>query len=305
MKKYGVVILTDPRYVNANKTNTYIQNAYLEDNLLKKSLQEEGINAARKSWDDPNFDWSSSQFIIFRSTWDYFDRFEEFSMWLNKVSLQTTLLNSEKIIRWNIDKHYLQDLQKKGVHICESHFIEKGDTVTLRNLSEKHSLETFVLKPCISGAGRHTYKISQKNITEHETIFAELIANEAMIVQPFQHNIVEKGEVSMMVMNGKFTHAVLKIAKPGDFRVQDDFGGTVHHYTPTEEEIAYAEHAVKSCPEMPIYARVDVFLDNQNKLALAELELIEPELWFRNYPKAAEELAIGIKERIKQNEEIS
>ena len=29
------------------------------------------------------------------------------------------------------------------------------------------------------------------------------------------------------MINGQFTHAVLKKAKPGDFRVQDDFGGTV------------------------------------------------------------------------------
>ena len=172
-------------------------------------------------------------------------------------------------------------------------------------MSKKHSLDTFVIKPCISGAARHTYKISQENITAHEELFSELIANEAMIIQPFQKNIVKKGEISMMVVDGKFTHAVLKIAKPGDFRVQDDFGGTVSDYTPTQEEITYAENAVKSCPEMPIYARVDVFLDNENKLALAELELIEPELWFRNHPKAAHKLAKAIKERITKYEEIS
>jgi hypothetical protein len=31
--------------------------------------------------------------------------------------------------------------------------------------------------------------------------------------------------------------------------------------------------------------------DNNDKPSLSELELIEPELWFRNYPKAAELLA--------------
>jgi glutathione synthase/RimK-type ligase-like ATP-grasp enzyme len=303
--KYDVVILTDPRYVDGSKADDYTKNVYLEDNLLKEAIEKLNLKVNRKSWDDPNFDWSSTRFVIFRTTWDYFDRFDEFSVWLNAVSQQTTLLNSENIIRWNIDKHYLQDLQERGVHICESYFIEKGDAITLRDLSKNHSLKTFVLKPCVSGAARHTYKITSKNIDKYEIIFSKLIANEPMIIQPFQKNIVDKGEISMMVMNGKYTHSVLKIAKPGDFRVQDDFGGTVHDYTPTQEEIAYAENAVKSCPEMPIYARVDVFLDNQNKLALAELELIEPELWFRNHPEAANELAKGIKERIKQHEEIS
>ena len=303
--KYDVVILTDPRYVDESKADIYSKNVYLEDNLLKDAIQKLNLQVVRKSWDDSNFDWSTTQFAIFRTTWDYFDRFEEFSSWLNKVSQQTILLNSENLIRWNIDKHYLLYLQQKGVHICESYFIEKGDTITLYNLSKKHSLDTFVIKPCISGAARHTYKISQENITAHEELFSELIANEAMIIQPFQKNIVKKGEISMMVVDGKFTHAVLKIAKPGDFRVQDDFGGSVFNYTPTQEEITYAENAVKSCPEMPIYARVDVFLDNENKLALAELELIEPELWFRNHPKAAHKLAKAIKERITKYEEIS
>ena len=303
--KYDVVILTDPRYVDESKADIYSKNVYLEDNLLKDAIQKLNLQVVRKSWDDSNFDWSTTQFAIFRTTWDYFDRFEEFSSWLNKVSQQTILLNSENLIRWNIDKHYLLNLKYKGVPICESYFIEKGDTITLYNLSKKHSLDTFVIKPCISGAARHTYKISQENITAHEELFSELIANEAMIIQPFQKNIVKKGEISMMVVDGKFTHAVLKIAKPGDFRVQDDFGGSVLNYTPTQEEITYAENAVKSCPEMPIYARVDVFLDNENKLALAELELIEPELWFRNHPKAAHKLAKAIKERITKYEEIS
>jgi len=303
--KYDVVILTDPRYVDESEADIYSKNIYLEDNLLKDAIQKLNLQVARKSWDDTNFDWSTTRFVIFRTTWDYFDRFKEFSSWLNKVSQQTILLNSENLIRWNIDKHYLLNLKYKGVPICESYFIEKGDTITLYNLSKKHSLDTFVIKPCISGAARHTYKISQENITAHEELFSELIANEAMIIQPFQKNIVKKGEISMMVVDGKFTHAVLKIAKPGDFRVQDDFGGTVSDYTPTQEEITYAENAVKSCPEMPIYARVDVFLDNENKLALAELELIEPELWFRNHHEAAHKLAKAIKERITKYEEIS
>ena len=300
MRQLDVVILTEDRYEDCTKTDAYSQNVYLEDNLLKTALEKLDLQVDRKSWNDSQFDWSSTRFVIFRSTWDYFDRFAEFHQWLNKASKETTLLNSENLIRWNIDKHYMLDLQKKGVHICETYFVEKGSTSSLAELATKHSLETFVLKPCISGGARHTYKITTSEISEYENIFSKLIANEAMMLQPFQKNIVSKGEISLMVMNGKFTHGILKIAKQGDFRVQDDFGGSVHDYDPTSEEIAYAEHAVKSCPEIPIYARVDVFLDNQNKLALAELELIEPELWFRNCPEAATELAKGIKKRINE-----
>lgn len=305
MKKYDVIILTDKRYVNPPKLNNYIQNVLDEDNYVKKALENQGLTVDRLSWDDATFNWTTTKYILFRTTWDYFDRFSEFSSWLNTVSKQTTLLNSEKIIRWNIDKHYLQDLQQNGVHICESYFIEKSTQTTLQELSQKYNLNDFVLKPCISGAARHTYKISLENIHEYEETFSTLIDKEAMIIQPFQYNIIEKGEISLMVMNGKFTHAVLKITKPGDFRVQDDFGGSVHNYTPTDEEIMFAENAVRACIKLPIYARVDVFTDNNGKLAIAELELIEPELWFRNHPAAADELALGIKQLIIKNEEIS
>lgn len=300
MKKYDVVILTDDRYVDNPIKDQLIQNVYLEDGLLKDALANLDLEVERKSWSDPEFDWSSTRYVVFRSTWDYVHRFEEFFNWIKKVSKLTILLNSESLIRWNIDKHYLLDIQKQGVHICETYFAEAGSQASLQEIHKSHKLHDIVLKPCISGGARHTYKIKAHEIEHYESIFQDLIAKEAMMIQPFQHNIVNKGEISMMIINGKFTHAVLKIAQKGDFRVQDDFGGTVQQYHPTIEEINYAEKVVKSCSEMPIYARVDVFLDNQNQLALAELELIEPEMWFRNHPEAANELALGIKERIAQ-----
>ena len=47
---------------------------------------------------------------------------------------------------------------------------------------------------------------------EHESVFKGLISKEAMLLQPFQKNIVEIGEVSFMVFGGKYSHAVLKKA---------------------------------------------------------------------------------------------
>ena len=296
MTAIDIVILTEDRYVNPPEINEYNKNVLLEDQLVLDALKQEGLHAIRKSWSDPDFDRSSTKYIIFRTTWDYFDRYDEFSKWLTKVSTKTTLLNSAEIINWNIDKHYLKDLKVKGIHICETHFIEKGISTTLHNLHQKLGWKKTVLKPCISGAARHTYKLDTSNIEQHEAIFQELISEEAMMLQPFQENIMTKGEYSFVVINGEYSHAVLKIAKPGDFRVQDDFGGTVHIYNATKEQITFAENAVKACIEQPMYARVDVILDNDDKLAISEIELIEPELWFRNNSEAATKLAKAIKQ---------
>jgi glutathione synthase/RimK-type ligase-like ATP-grasp enzyme len=298
MQQYDVIILTQKEYINPVQKNEYIQNVLLEDELIQNALEALDLRVKRVSWDDYNFDWTTTKYAIFRATWDYFNRFTEFSQWLEQVSKQTTLLNSEATIRWNIDKHYLYDLHRKGIHVAETYFIEKGTFTTLKDLHKKLGWKEMVLKPCVSGAARHTYKLDTKNLEAHESIFNELISNESMMLQPFQKNIVEKGEISMMVFNGEFTHAILKIAKPGDFRVQDDFGGSIYDYVPTNDEIEYAENCVKACSEIPMYARVDIFEDNDGKIALAELELIEPELWFRKYPKAAQVLANAINERI-------
>ena len=287
---FDVVILTVHKYVNPKKTDWYIDQVLLEDQLLQTALEKKGLKVCKKDWADTDFDWTTTKYAIFRTTWDYFERFEEFFNWLENTKNKTTFINSAEIISWNIDKHYLKDLQKKEINIAPTLFIEKGDTITLSDLFEKTNWEEAVIKPAISGAARHTYRLTQDNYQEHESIFQELIKKECMLFQSFLENIILLGEISLIIIGGKFTHAVRKIAKNGDFRVQDDHGGKVEKYTPTQEEIIFAENCIKATPFKPIYARVDIVYDNDNKLSLSELELIEPELWFRNNEKSAEML---------------
>ena len=294
-----IIILTDSRYVNPKHITPYTQNILDEEQILAEALRTEGLTSVRKAWDDETVVWSQADAIIFRTTWDYFERFTEFSLWLNDVSKRTTLLNSEAIIRWNIDKHYLEDLKAKGTNVCESHFVETGSQTTLLKEFKTLNCKDVILKPCVSGAARHTYKLNAGNISEYEAVFQDLIKNEGMMLQPFQYSVLDKGEVSFVVLGGTYTHSVLKKAKAGDFRVQDDFGGTLHDYEPTQIEIQFVEQAVKNCPELPLYARVDVMWDNNNQLAISELELIEPELWFRRNPESAKVLAKAICIRLK------
>jgi hypothetical protein len=81
------------------------------------------------------------------------------------------------------------------------------------------------------------------------------------------------------------------LIEKGDFRVQDDHSGSVEKHTPTKQEILSAKDCLKVSPYQPIYARIDIIYDNNNKPSLSELELIEPELWFRNNSTSANLLA--------------
>jgi glutathione synthase/RimK-type ligase-like ATP-grasp enzyme len=237
---------------------------------------------------------------VFRTTWDYFDRFAEFSAWLDGVQEQTALINPVEQVRWNMDKHYLAELEARGVRIVPTRFLERGARVDLQATLEKQGWDEAVLKPAVSGAARHTYRIDRRTAREHQPVLERLLADEAMMVQPFQREIVERGELTLVVIGGELTHAVRKVAKPGDFRVQDDHGGTVHPHQATAEEREFAQRAALACDPLPAYARVDVVRDNAGALAVMELELVEPELFLRFHPPAADALADEVARRVSE-----
>ncbi len=48
------------------------------------------------------------------------------------------------------------------------------------------------------------------------------------MLQQFQTAVLSEGEWSLVFLGGEASHTVLKNALPGDFRVQEEFGGTTH-----------------------------------------------------------------------------
>lgn len=290
-----VVLVTEKKYLIRDQEDWYLEQIFEDDDHLIHGLEKNGLSSKRVSWDDPKFDWNSAKVCVIRSPWDYADRQEEFFLWLEHVSKASILLNPESQIRWNLDKHYLGELAEAGVNIPSSRYIKKGETRPLADVVLESGWDKCVLKPTIAGGARHTYLLNTRNVGEHESVFKELIGAEDMMLQEFMHNIQSRGEVSMMMINGEFTHAIIKKAKAGDFRVQDDWGGTVEPYEPSESELEFAKDVVSKCETTPFYGRVDMLWDNDGKPALGELEIIEPEMWFRYCPESAHKLADVIK----------
>ena len=298
MEDHDIIILTDERYEVPDETNWYQANILGEERFLMAGLEARGLRTKRVAWSNAEFDWKRARAAVFRSTWDYFDRFAEFSAWMDRVAGGLQFFNTPELVRWNVDKHYLRDLAGRGVNVPVTQFIEHWEATTLREVMEAHGWSEAILKPVVSGAARHTYRLNATNLEAHESVLRELLREESMMVQPFLGSVLTQGELSLMVIGGRCTHAVRKIAKSGDFRVQDDHGGTVHPHTPTADEIAFAEAAVVACPQSPLYARVDAVRDDEGRLSLMELELVEPELFFRFHPPAADALAAVIAERL-------
>jgi hypothetical protein len=103
-----------------------------------------------------------------------------------------------------------------------------------------------------------------------------------------------EGELSLLFIEGEFTHAIRKQPAPGDFRVQHEYGGSEERVEPSGEELALGQAALNAAGFKTLYARVDVMRGNDGALCLMELELVEPALFFGHAPEAARRLAGGI-----------
>ena len=289
-----ITLLTCRAYYKPDNVTPYIQNILLEQELLKSAFEAQGLKVNITYWDNPTYEWQETKSVLFRTIWDYFERFDEFWEWLEQVKTKTRLINSYELIKWNIDKHYLKDISSWGIETVPTYFADKGCKMKLHEIAKRNQWKDLVIKPAISASAFKTYKILANEIQANEKLFNSLVQERNMLVQPYFETITQLGEASLMVFDGKFTHAILKKAQPGDFRVQDDFGGTVHNYIPTKAEINFAEKVFETCKTKPVYGRVDIVWDNDKNFYLSELEIIEPELWIRNYPKCAERIAEAV-----------
>jgi len=291
---YDCVVLTDRRYVAPADINPYTQNVLDEDGAVVSALAAQGLRVTRLAWDDPDMDWGQTRSVLFRTTWDYFERWSEFSAWLDTVRPLTRLINPDALITWNLDKRYLIALAEQGVSVVPTRFIPRADPASLADRLAAEGWSEAVVKPAISGGGRDTFRVPVPVSAADAARTRALIDAEDVLLQPFLPSILSAGEVSLIVIDGAVTHAVRKVAAAGEFRVQDDHGGRVLAHTPAPDEIAVAEAAIAACSPRPVYARVDLVRMPDGVPAIMELELVEPELFFRFAPHAAPRLAAAV-----------
>lgn len=109
----------------------------------------------------------------------------------------------------------------------------------------------------------------------------------AWMIQPFMTSVCDEGEISVTVFGGQISHAVKKTARTNDYRVQGKYGGKHAAYDDISPEIQKLVNATLSaCPEMPLYARIDMLRNDTTygSLCVIELELIEPDLFTQYKP---------------------
>lgn len=262
---------------------------YEDDQLLQQYLIQKDIVVTAVSWDDDTINWKEFDIIVLRSMWDYFERPMEFDKWLDKLVLVgCNVLNPVSVVKWNQNKTYFNDFSKKGVLLPPYVICSPNKVSTLKSILKDKGWSKAVVKPTISGGAYNTWITNTDTVDDDELRFTELVQHGDVIVQVFVEEIITKGELSLIFFNKKFSHAICKKAKQGDFRVQLQFGGTNTAIQPDADILAQATDLLNSIPETLLYARVDGVVTDDNEFLLMELELIEPVLFVSTDDKACE-----------------
>lgn len=220
----------------------------------------------------------------------------DYSTWLKMCrewkNHDVKIENDPNILIWNSDKTYLRDLQDRGAPVVPSIY---HNAVSYQNLMDSLSVfdvNRVVLKPTVSATA---YKTSVWE--EGQPIRDE--PDGPCIIQPYLPLIETEGEISLIFIDGHFSHALRKVPISGDFRVQPEFGGILSPYTPEHSAIQAAKKVLKAIGPSLLYARIDLVLGDSHRWLLLEAELIEPDLFIKMDKNNGKLIGQALKMRIK------
>lgn len=253
------------------------------DVALHHALEERGVAFERPLWSDPAVDWSAYDLAVVRTAWDYTQDRDAFVAWAVRAGSATTLENPPDVLRWNTHKGYLLELEERGAPVVPTAWLGHGDRIDLADLCAARGWDEVVVKPAVAagsdglvrvGGGASAHRAAQ------DALDALLGVGDAL-VQPFRRRIVE-GELSLVAVEGRVTHAVRKRPAAGDFRVQGRFGGDYAPEVPSADAVALAEWILGTLGAPLLFARVDLVTADDGTLELGEVEATEPDLYLEH-----------------------
>jgi glutathione synthase/RimK-type ligase-like ATP-grasp enzyme len=258
--------------------------------ILAAALEQRGATVDVRNWRDTTVDWAGARLTMLRSPWDYVDSVDEFVAWVQRAAAQTAFWNPAALVAWNVHKSYLLDLAERGAPIVPTVVLLRGSAAALDGIADAQGWNTLVVKPAVGvgaiGAGR--FDVGDARAQAH---LDELLAAGDVLVQPFVSSI-STGEISVVLVDGRTTHAIRKRPAAGDYRVQENYGGDAALVDdPPAAPVELAERVVEALPGATLYARVDM-LQIGAQWHVLEVEVTEPSLWLDLAPStSAESLA--------------
>lgn len=244
-------------------------------------LEEAGIDVTAVPWTS-NESFDGFDLVMPLVAWGYHKDLPGWTRLLDRLEAEgVPVANPVPMLRWNSDKGYLTELGAAGVSTVPSITACALDEAALELARERFDCAELVVKPLVSASAYGTFRIGEGDA------IPEAVRGWRMLVQPWLERIVDAGEYSVILFDGQFSHAVRKVPRAGEFRVQPEFGGIVSRCAPPDGATALALQALDHAPARSTYARVDLVIGNSGKLEIIELELIEPALFVAQAPDAA------------------
>lgn len=243
-------------------------------NRLTAALRLADIEAEARSWVGPG-DLSGFDGVTPLLAWSYVQAPADWAALLDRLDgLDRPIANPVETLRWNTRKTYLADLEAAGAPVTPTLFV---DRLTADVIAEAHARfgPELVAKPQLSGGAHETVRLSLGGLAAGGP-------SGAAMLQPFLPAVAEEGELSLFYFDRRFSHAVAKRATGGDFRVQFQYGGESAPVSPPAAAIGAAERVLAAVPHPLVYARVDLLRGPDGGFYLAELEVIEPDLFLEH-----------------------
>lgn len=259
-----------------------------------EALRAGGFEVSARPWTAPG-DLAPFDAVLPLVVWGYHERYEEWLVLLDRLDSDAVpVINPPALLRWNSDKAYLSELDAKSVPTVHTITVHALNDPALSEARKQFGCDHLVVKPPVSASATGTFLLKPGDG------LPEVVAGRRMLIQPFMASIALHGEYSLMLFTGRFSHAILKTPKRGDFRVQPHLGGTEKPCEAPQGAISLAKAALAEAPAAAVYARVDMVTDEDGALRIMELELIEPALWLNHAPDRGADFASAIRRAIEQ-----
>jgi glutathione synthase/RimK-type ligase-like ATP-grasp enzyme len=273
------------------------------DAPLVSALTERGVRCHAPDWDDGAVDWSRFDVTVVRTPWGYVARRDEFVAWAERAGAVTSLWNPADVLRWNTHKSYLIELEERGAPVVPTAWLARQDRVSLAELLAARGWRRAVVKPAVAAGSDGLLRVdaaasgADGELSRAQVHLDTLLAEGDVMVQPYLDAVEREGEMSVVLIDGRATHVVRKRPSPGEFRIQEEFGGRYERVSldgEGAEPAALGRWIVEAAGHEFLYARVDLLRDENGAWQLAELEVTEPDLYLALAPEVGRVLADAV-----------
>ncbi len=238
-------------------------------------------------WRRSGVEWDRYDAVYIGAPWDYTEDPRYFLHVLKTIDAsRATLVNPLALVYWNLDKRYLQDLERQGADIVPSLWYEQWDPAIPGKGFHEFKTERLVIKPRVGANALDTFVLERPLDTRLADRLVHVFAGRPLLVQPFIESITRAGEYSLFYLGGELSHAIRKLPKAGDFRVQEEHGAAILAAAPDDGLSAAGDRVLSLVAPAPVYARADFVCGADGRWLLMELELVEPSLYLRMHPEA-------------------